>query len=429
MLRYPIQITVQRLCFTLLFAGHILVVRGENVPVELPAVPTAAAPDQSSKLLLNSNLLTSDNLGTNALPSRWQLLFNVAAKQHTEKDYNRAAKSFAALLDGNASDELKRSALIEMSVMAQEQEQLPKAQQILAQYLKHYPQDESVPEVLLRQGLLYRRMGAPALALSKFYAVMTSALTLKSGKMDYYQQMVLKAQTEIAETYYLQGKYQEASEFFTRLLKLENLQVNKLEIEFKVLKCLAASAKHPEVIANSQDFLVHYPAASQEPEARFLLASSLKQLGRNREAREQVLLLLQFQQKAPDKKQAAWTYWQQRAGNQIANQMYQEADYVDALEIYSALAALDKSPGWQLPVWYQIGLVYERLEQPEKASSTYAQITAREKELATNATPGLKAVLDMAKWRHEFIDWQTPIGRSGPSTASAKPSPAASTSQ
>ena len=121
------------------------------------------------------------------------MLFNLAGKQHQERDYNRAAKSFSALLEGNASDELKRAALIEMSVMAQEQEQLPKAQQILAQYLKRYPQDETVPEVLLRQGLLYRRMGAPALAVSKLYAVMTSALTLKSGKMEYYQQIVLQA--------------------------------------------------------------------------------------------------------------------------------------------------------------------------------------------------------------------------------------------
>ena len=53
-----------------------------------------------------------------------------------------------------------------------------------------------------------------------------------------------------------------------------------------------------------------------------------------------------------------------------------------------------------------MGLAYERMHQPEKAAATYAGISAREKELAGNASPGLKAVLDMAKWRHQFLDWQ-----------------------
>src|SRR5207248_11256333 len=141
-----------------------------------------------------------------------QLLVDRAQLKQLQKDYEQSAKSFATLIEGKAPDELKRSALIEMAVIAQEQNELAKAQQILAQYLRLFPQDAGIPEVLLRQGLLYRQMGAPALALSKFYAVMTSALTLKRGEVDYYQRLVLQAQAEIAETAYLQGKYEEATE-------------------------------------------------------------------------------------------------------------------------------------------------------------------------------------------------------------------------
>ena len=65
-------------------------------------------------------------------------------------------------------------------------------------------------------------------------------------------------------------------------------------------------------------------------------------------------------------------------------------------------------------------LSYERLQQPEKASATYASISAREKELASEASPGLKAVLDMAKWRHEFLDWQTQAERSSLTNAQLK---------
>jgi hypothetical protein len=77
------------------------------------------------------------------------------------------------------------------------------------------------------------------------------------------------------------------------------------------------------------------------------------------------------------------------------------------LEIYLNLAQLDPSPQWLLPVSYQVGMTYERLWQPQKASETYMAILARETEMGTNAPPGLKAVFDMARWRIEFIQWQT----------------------
>ena len=51
------------------------------------------------------------------------------------------------------------------------------------------------------------------MALAKFYAVMTGSLKLKFGSLEYYQRLVLQAQTEIADTYYLQGKYLDADGF------------------------------------------------------------------------------------------------------------------------------------------------------------------------------------------------------------------------
>jgi len=40
------------------------------------------------------------------------------------------------------------------------------------------------------KGLLYAHGGAQPWALSKFYAVMTSALSLKGRQLDYYQRLV-----------------------------------------------------------------------------------------------------------------------------------------------------------------------------------------------------------------------------------------------
>jgi hypothetical protein len=44
--------------------------------------------------------------------------------------------------------------------------------------------------------------------------------------------------------------------------------------------------------------------------------------------------------------------------------------------------------------------------QPQMALQTYSNIVSREPELGTNASPGLKAILEMARWRINFIQWQ-----------------------
>ena len=99
-----------------------------------------------------------------------------------------------------------------------------------------------------------------------------------------------------------------------------------------------------------------------------------------------------------------WIYWQQRAGNDIANQLYLEGDYLNALELYNHLAALNQAPAWQVPIWYQVALIYERLSQPKKAAEKFAEIVAKEKDLET--APSVKTVIDMARWRKEQIDWR-----------------------
>jgi hypothetical protein len=52
-------------------------------------------------------------------------------------------------------------------------------------------------------------------------------------------------------------------------------------------------------------------------------------------------------------------------------------------------------------------MTYERLLQPQMATQTYSNILSRETELGTNASPGLKAILEMAHWRMDFIRWQS----------------------
>ena len=369
---------------------------------------TSPSPAAKHDQLISTNILTAPRKSQSDFFKDYEQQIHHARELRREKSTEMAARILTRLLeDDTLPPEFKRAALFEMALVAQEENKLPRAQQILAQYVHLFPEDPSVPEVLLRQGLLYRQMGVNNLAISKYYAVMSSALKLKLDQFDYYKRLVLQAQTEIADTYYLQGKFAEAADFFTRLLKESAMELNKSQIQFKLIRSLSMLNKFPEAAAQAEEYVSKTADAPEIAEVRFLFANALKRVGRNREAMQQVLKLLEAQQSSSGQTPQTWTYWQQRAGNDIANQLYKEGDYVNALEIYSSLAELDKSPSWQLPAWYQIGLIYERLEQPKKADEVFTRILDREKELAGPAdSPALRAVLDMAKWRKDHIAWQ-----------------------
>lgn len=364
-------------------------------------------------LLRDTSAIASSNLNPvpkNVSPPPNQAQFEIqlalAQKHRMEKNSMQASKELISLLESHAPEKIKRTALIELALLAQQNNELPRAMQIFSQYLQKYPGDPSAPEVLLRQGLLYRRMGSSTLALSKFYAVMTSALNLRFEDLEYYQRLVLQAQTEIADTHFTAGNYDASIDAYKRLLTSDSLHLNRAYIQYKLILCLNTLGQHDQLMSQAQSFIDLYPESKDLPEVRFLLASSLKLKGRNSEALQQVMLLLESQNQTALQEPEIWAYWRQRAGNEIANMLYKEGDYASALLIYTSLAKANASLTWQIPALYQVGIVYERLNQFPKALETYGTITRQAKEVATNAPPSLQAVIDMAQWRCQYLTWQ-----------------------
>ena len=310
------------------------------------------------------------------------------------------------LLADENPEGIKQSALLELALCAQDRNDLPRAQQVYSQFLNRWPNDVRMPEILLRQGQFFRQMGLNTMALTKFYAVMTAALALKSDKLDYYKRIVTEAQNEIAETHFQMGKFADAADYFARLLKQNNPLLDHSLAQYRLLRAFSELGRHEEAMGQAQDFLTRFPEATERAEVRFLIAHSLKELGRNNEALQQVLLLLQEQKKQIRHNPNLWIYWQQRAGNEIANQLYHDGDYPKALDVYLSLAQLDSTPAWQVPVHYQVGMTYEKLQQPQLASQMYSNIISRELTVGTNSSPGLKSVFEMARWRVNFLNWE-----------------------
>jgi tetratricopeptide (TPR) repeat protein len=324
------------------------------------------------------------------------------------RTYNTTAavKTFAALMDSQAPLPIKRSALLELAVTAEQDKRYVTAQQVFSQFAVQFPEDPNLPEVYLRMGRIYREMGAYELAKLKFYKLMNSALTINIDQQQYYQRLVLEAQVEIARTHMDQGNHTEAVDFLQRLLKSTSPDLNRSQVYSDLIRSLFELDRHSEVVARSEEFLKHHLQSDAEAEIRFHCALALKRLGRKSESTAQVLQLLRSQQATAQADPRNWLYWQRRAGNEIANQLYREGEFLYALDIYLSLAGLDDSVGWQVPVLYQIGLVYEKIEAPQEAMDVYGKILALEKEVAKDGGPSLKALFDLAKWRRGLLAWE-----------------------
>jgi tetratricopeptide (TPR) repeat protein len=388
-------------------AGNTNAVEEAEVPAQMPLPPKRVAP---------SNGPAKPTLQEAALEQQLEM----AREERLAGNYDLATPTLLTILQAPAGPALHRRALLEMAAVAYDSKQWIKTQQIFAQYIHLYPDDPNIPDLLLKQGLLYRKMGVNVLAEAKFYAVMSSALKLKldnpipaqpgdivqTNSMDYYKKLVLQAQIEIAETYYEEGKYRDSADFYSRILRSDTGEASPEELHLKQIRSLSNLTNYTETIASAQVFLDRYTNSVNTPEIRFLLASALKDIGRTHESMKQVLLLLQSQQENMRKDPETWAYWQRRAGNEIANQFYKNGNYMESLQIYQSLAVLDKSAAWQVPVSYQIGLVYEQLKQWKKASDAYGEILNRQKEFPAGSVPmALSSLFDMAKWRQDYIAW------------------------
>ena len=366
---------------------------------EAPSIPLPAELTASGNLLIKPvKPATPDELRP------WKTQVEGALRLKQQTNHVAAENALVAILNAESPREIQKECLRHLAQFAVEARQFSRAQQVYSQLVSRFPADPEVPEVLFRQGMLYRQMGAEVMALSKFYAVMSTAISVAETELPRYRTLVLLSQTEIADTYYLQGKFAEASEFFRKVLKLEHPEINEPLIRYKLIKSLASLGKSNEVIAESETFIARCANAGELAEVRFLFSESLRKVGRTRDALEQTLALLKAGQAAAAKDPETWAYWQQRTGNDLANQLYREGDYASALQVYDTLSQLQDSPAWQLPAWYQMGLVYERLGHVKKAAETYQRILDRQKEVP-KPSQALALVFEMAKWRSENIAW------------------------
>jgi tetratricopeptide (TPR) repeat protein len=267
--------------------------------------------------------------------------------------------------------------------------------------LKEHPDCAELPTALLELGRTLRDLGSPKLALARFYSVISSTLKLPEAESERYRRIVRTAQFEIAETHLAMGNYPEAVRFFNRLDLLDLAPADRGRARFKAAQSRIYAGDKTGAVTALTVFVGQDPNDVHSPEARYLLAQLLGELGRRDESLRVTLDLLNNVRARADKS-GTWQNWQRKTGNQLANQFYQQGEFASALLLYRSLDTLDSAPAWRVPVLYQLGLCLERLEQPAAAIEAYAQI---QKMTAPTPPPNLSDIVRMAVWRSTQIAW------------------------
>lgn len=324
-------------------------------------------------------------------------------------DFAAAEIAFRQVLDGEAPLETTKSALLGLAHMHRKQGALTKAAAIYEKYLREYPGDDRVPDALLELGRTLRDMGAPRLAISRFYNVINSTLKLPTGSgFEHYQLLAKTAQFEVAETHFESGEFAEANKFFSRLRMLDLAPTDRARAHFKSAYSLQLAGDFEGAVTSLRSFLDQWPDDENAPEARYLLATTLRIVNRPQEALATTMDLLRAEHSRSQADKKRWTYWQRRTGNQLANAFFQSGDILNALAIYHGLAALSDEPQWRVPVSYQIALCYERLGDAERAAKTFRSLVDN---AGPNPTAEIADISRMATARLAHVQWREATDR------------------
>jgi TolA-binding protein len=393
----------------------LLTVARANEPVPPSALPLEhpsgipAAPESEEKTAHAPAVAAKTPAKRVEYPAEVHGLLNLGASLTDRGEYDSAEIAFRQAMNSPeiAPADLQ-SALLGLARMHRRQGALTKAVAIYEKFLKDFPGSERSPDALLDLGRTHRAMGAHKLAINRFYSVINSTLKLPGEGFEHYQLLAKTAQYEIAETHFQAGDFAEAGKFFSRLRLLDLAPADRASAHFKAGYSLHLQHDYEAAVTSLRSYLEQWPDDDNVPQARYLLAITLRSLNRQQEAFVVTLQLLREESSRVAADSKRWIYWQRRTGNQLANDFFESGETLNAQALYQGMAALSNEPLWRLPITYQIALCQERLGQADLARVSYQSIVD-----GAGKTPAaeIAEVARMASWRISHLDWREKIGQ------------------
>lgn len=322
------------------------------------------------------------------------------------RDYKVAEKLYLEALNFSMTPSNRKVLLLELGKMYDEIGISSKLALVYEKYLEKYPKDSARPQILIRLGRLYREMGAYDMAIKRFYDVLNSSLKISDKELPLFKHLTLKAQLEIADTYFITKEYDKAIKLFKRLQLLDITDEERQRVDFKLSYAYFYIKDNQEVIRLLNKFLSDYPDSTLSPESHFLLANAYEQMNHADQAIKEAFNLIRHKDIQSSNK-GLWYYWAKKTANHLANNFYEQEDYISALKIYQAMVSFASSADWQAPIVYQIGRCFERLQKFDKAKQAYEILISGEewKDQVITETESLKSFKQSAQWRLENIQW------------------------
>lgn len=284
-------------------------------------------------------------------------------------------------------------------------EQLSKAAAIYEKWLSLFTKDALRPKVLLRTGSIYKKMGLFDLALNRFYQVINFALQIHESEIKAFQKVLDKAQLAIGDIYFVQNKIDQAIPVYARIIQQNGTsETLRIIARFK-LAYSCYKAKDKSALELLKQFILDFPQNTFVPEAYYYLASIYLEKGFQVEALKQLSCLLSLSSIESD---TVTAYWQYRAANTIANQLYLDREFLKALSVYRKLLALQKDPMGRWPTLYAIGLCLMQLKEFEAAKKIY-QLLQSEKTPTSDQNLFLKTLQQLTEERLLQIENQATL--------------------
>lgn len=300
-------------------------------------------------------------------------------------DLEAAAKIYAQIAAQSLDPERRRNAFFGLAEVYQKMDEPLRVISVLERFRTIYPDDPTIPELLLRLGFLYRETGSTQKAVDSFFGVLKESFVLRDSDMESYRSLTAEASYQIAETYYRMQQYELAGEFFGRLLRAARMSSGEHDaLLSKTAYAAYFAGDYRKVVLLLEPNQWGEISASRQAEFRFLRASAYWALGDHEAARSDVLNLATLE--VEPLRDSYWNFWWKHIGNELANDLYGQGDYELAHKLYYSLLHLSNEPEWQLPVIFQIARCRQGLGEIPEAESIYGRIldeidSAREETL------------------------------------------------
>lgn len=359
------------------------------------------------KSLVNENIAVpyEDNSHVLDMAQYWESLA-LAQSKRKEGKYDEAKLICITLLEEATPDEINQLALIQLAYNLDDLHEYQKANQVLAQYIITYNKAENIPEAYLRQGQILKKLGSVELAIGKFYSAMSSALSMNEKAEDKHQKVAMLAQTEIADTYYYSGDFDNAIRSYNLILKAPDKHLDVAFIEFKLLRAKMQISDSINTLNAVENYVNRYPDSKFIPEAQFIKAVQLEKLDRDSEMMQTVLQLLRIKPDTFEAEENLLIPWQQKAGNLLANSLFKKGDYQAARSAYKELRKMDSDPNWYIPATYQFAQCSERLQLQREAVDSYLEIISIGHGIVEDEKSlQVKSLIEMAEFRVDQLTW------------------------